>query len=108
MSSVAQEPVVAGQGKKYIRFVSDENLRCAGGGKFIGKECAVGERNVYIEGCWPWWVVSTPHGALNPRGRARGPLRGQQGQAFPVTIGETEASSRVTCLKPLDNPRTRT
>lgn len=71
MSRVAWELVVVGRGEKYIRFVSDKNLWSAWGWTFIMKECAVGERNVYIEGLLVWRVLGYEHGPKDTSSRGQ-------------------------------------
>lgn len=84
VSTVARELVVVGRGEKHIRFVSDQNLWSAWGGKFIRKECAISEGNVYIEGCWVWGPLAVN---MDPGGRGEKTLWGQQVWAFLVTHG---------------------
>lgn len=110
MSRVAWELVVVGRAEKYIRFVSDKNLWSARGGKFITQECAVGDGNVYIEGCWAWrvpWLQTQLRGDLIQRAEVRGPAGVSKSGPFWLRPGETEANQEVTRMS-LGSPGTRT
>ena len=99
LSRVAWELVVVGRGQKYIRFVSDENLCSAWGGNFIIQECAVGDGNVYIEGCWVWrvpWLQAQLRGDLIQRAEVRGPTGVSKSGPFCLCIGESKANQEVT------------
>lgn len=104
MSRVAWEPVVLGRREKYIRFVSDKNLWSAWGWTFIMKECAVGERNVYIEGLLWSLATSMAQRAPHPEGRSERALGGQQGHEG----GKLRPGWRRLAQSHLAAPRIRT